>query len=51
LLQDAAERERAVRAAREFVDAHRGAVERLTELIDPLIRPPDPPARAPGTSL
>jgi 3-deoxy-D-manno-octulosonic-acid transferase len=48
LLQDAAERERAVRAAREFVDAHRGAVERLTELIDPLIRPPDP---APGKSL
>ena len=48
LLQDAVERERAVRAAREFVDAHRGAVERLTELIDPLIRPPDP---APGKSL
>jgi 3-deoxy-D-manno-octulosonic-acid transferase len=48
LLQDAAERERAVRAAREFVDAHRGAVERLTELIDPLIRPLDPP---PGKSL
>jgi len=48
LLQDAAERERAVRAAREFVDAHRGAVERLTELIDPLIRPPDP---TPGKSL
>ena len=48
LLQDAAERERAVRAAREFVDANRGAVERLTELIDPLIRPPDP---TPGKSL
>jgi 3-deoxy-D-manno-octulosonic-acid transferase len=48
LLQDAAERERAVRAAREFVEAHRGAVERLTELIDPLIRPPDP---TPGKSL
>ncbi len=48
LLQDASARERAVRAAREFVDAHRGAVERLTELIDPLIRPPDP---APGKSL
>ena len=47
LLQDAAERERAVRVAREFVDAHRGAVERLTELIDPLIRPPDPtPAKS-----
>jgi 3-deoxy-D-manno-octulosonic-acid transferase len=48
LLQDPAARERAVRSAREFVDAHRGAVERLTELIDPLIRPPDP---APGKRL
>jgi 3-deoxy-D-manno-octulosonic-acid transferase len=37
LLQEPASRERAVRSAQEFVDAHRGAVERLTELIDPLI--------------
>ena len=42
LLQDPAARERAVRSAREFVDAHRGAVERLTALIDPLIRAPNP---------
>ncbi len=44
LLQDPAGRERAVRSAREFVDAHRGAVDRLIGLIDPLIRPPDPAA-------
>ena len=48
MLQDPAARERAVRSAREFVDAHRGAVERLTELIDPLIRAKDP---APAKSL
>ena len=40
LLQDPTVHERAVRSAREVVDAHRGAVERLTELIDPLIRAP-----------
>ena len=40
LLQDPTVHERAVRSARAVVDAHRGAVERLTELIDPLIRAP-----------
>jgi 3-deoxy-D-manno-octulosonic-acid transferase len=40
LLHDPAARERAVRSAREFVDAHRGTVERLADLIDPLIRAP-----------
>lgn len=40
LLQDPTVRERAVRSAREVVDAHRGTVERLIELIDPLIRVP-----------
>jgi 3-deoxy-D-manno-octulosonic-acid transferase len=40
LLQDPAVRERAVRSARAFVDAHRGTVERLADLIDPLIRAP-----------
>ncbi len=40
LLQDPTVHERAVRSAREVVDAHRGAVERLTELIDPLIQAP-----------
>jgi 3-deoxy-D-manno-octulosonic-acid transferase len=38
LLHDHAARERTVRSAREFVDAHRGTVERLADLIDPLIR-------------
>jgi 3-deoxy-D-manno-octulosonic-acid transferase len=42
LLQDPAACARAVRSAREFVEAHRGAVERLADLIDPLIRAPDP---------
>ncbi|HEX4153006.1 MAG TPA: lipid IV(A) 3-deoxy-D-manno-octulosonic acid transferase [Steroidobacteraceae bacterium] len=37
LLQDPAARVQAVHAAREFVDAHRGAVGRLTDLIDRLI--------------
>jgi 3-deoxy-D-manno-octulosonic-acid transferase len=41
LLQDPAARERAVRSAREFVAEHRGAVERLAGLINPLIRGPD----------
>jgi len=44
LLHDPAAREQAVRSARAFVDAHRGAVERLTALIDPLIRAPQPPS-------
>jgi 3-deoxy-D-manno-octulosonic-acid transferase len=44
-LQDPAARERAVRSAREFVDAHRGTVERLADLIDPLIRAPSPEPR------
>jgi 3-deoxy-D-manno-octulosonic-acid transferase len=38
LLQDPAMRERAVSSAREIVEAHRGTVERLSELIDPLIQ-------------
>lgn len=37
LLKDPAARAEAVRSAREFVDAHRGAVERLAGLIDPLL--------------
>jgi 3-deoxy-D-manno-octulosonic-acid transferase len=41
LLQDPAARERAVRSARDFIAAHRGSVERLAELIDPLVRGPD----------
>lgn len=50
LLQDPAVRERAVRSARAFVDAHRGTVERLADLIDPLIRGPSPePDRAAGS--
>jgi 3-deoxy-D-manno-octulosonic-acid transferase len=40
LLQDPEARARAVRSARDFVDAHRGTVERLADLIDPLIRAP-----------
>lgn len=40
LFQDPAARERSVSSARQVVEAHRGAVERLTELIDPLIRAP-----------
>ena len=47
-LEDPAERERAARSAREFVDAHRGAVERLADIIDPLIRMPV--ASAPGAT-
>jgi 3-deoxy-D-manno-octulosonic-acid transferase len=41
LLQDPGARERAVRSARDFIAEHRGAVERLAALIDPLIRGPD----------
>jgi 3-deoxy-D-manno-octulosonic-acid transferase len=40
LLHDPVARERIVRSAREFVDAHRGTVERLADLIDPLILAP-----------
>jgi hypothetical protein len=31
-----------VQSAQAFVDAHRGAVDRLTALIDPLIPEPEP---------
>jgi 3-deoxy-D-manno-octulosonic-acid transferase len=48
LLLEPAARERAVRSALEFVAAHRGAVERLAALIDPLIRAP---SRAAGKNL
>ncbi|HEY3850264.1 MAG TPA: lipid IV(A) 3-deoxy-D-manno-octulosonic acid transferase [Steroidobacteraceae bacterium] len=48
LLQDPTAREQAVRSAREVVDAHRGAVGRLTALIDPMIRAPGS-AQAPGS--
>jgi 3-deoxy-D-manno-octulosonic-acid transferase len=40
LLRDPEARERTVRSAREFVDAHRGTARRLADLIDPLIRAP-----------
>ena len=36
LLENPADRIRAARSAQEFVDAHRGAVERLVGLIDPV---------------
>jgi 3-deoxy-D-manno-octulosonic-acid transferase len=42
MLQDPAARARAVQSAQAFVDAHRGAVDRLTALIDPLIPEPEP---------
>jgi 3-deoxy-D-manno-octulosonic-acid transferase len=48
LLQDPAARSRATAAARAFVDAHRGAAERLAALIDPLIRA-EPSIREPSS--
>lgn len=46
LLRDPAARAQAVRSAQEFVDAHRGAAERLADLIDRLI-PGDRPVPGP----
>lgn len=42
-IEDPAARERAGLAARRLVEAHRGAVARLVELIEPAIRDPGPP--------
>ncbi len=42
LLQDPAARARVVQAAREVVEAHRGTVARLVDLIDPLLGAPSP---------
>ena len=51
MLQDPAARARAVQSAQTFVDAHRGAVERLTALIDPMIlKPASTPAQRPSAA-